>query len=72
MKPKPGVCGVCGSAVVQPDQLTPSCHGWNNGHLFRDKLVKIRCMRHKEPDDPRDYDSNGNVITLALPGELTT
>lgn len=68
---KPGVCGVCGVAVVQPH--TPS-RGWDNGHLheLRDKhndpnsrelvLVKVRCMTHKERDDGRRFNRNGDVV----------
>jgi len=69
---KPGVCGLCGVAVVQPDQ--PGA-GWHNGHFFERKLranqkkttelvlARVRCMTHKEPGDPRIYDTNGNIVT---------
>jgi hypothetical protein len=68
---KPGVCGICGTAVVQPEQEEP---GWHNGHLRERKLkpnqtkltelvlVKVRCMRHKETSDPRVLDRDGNVV----------
>lgn len=68
---KPGVCGLCGVAVVQPEQSAP---GWQQGHLFERKLkanqtketelvlVRVRCMTHKESSDPRTYDREGNVV----------
>jgi hypothetical protein len=68
---KPGVCGICGTAVVQPEKEDP---GWNSGHLFERKLkdnqtkisylelVRVRCMTHKEKDDPRHYDSKGFIV----------
>lgn len=68
---KPGVCGICGVAVVQPEREAP---GWHNGHLRERKLVanqtkntelvlmKVRCMAHKESSDPRVYDRDGNVV----------
>jgi len=71
MSARPGVCGICGVAVVQPE--TPSA-GWNDGHFFERKLkanqakttelvlVRVRCMRHKEPSDHREYDKDGNVV----------
>ncbi len=57
---KPGVCGICGVAVVQPSEVR---EGWTHGHLFdRDgALVRVRCMPHKERDDPRYYDREGNI-----------
>ena len=68
---KPGVCGICGVAVVQPEFESS---GWHNGHLFENKLkpnqtkyseltlVKVRCMTHKEGSDPRywDYEQRGS------------
>ena len=67
---KPGVCGICGVAVVQPEREEP---GWHNGHKRERELdgngpgtklvlVKVRCMTHKEPGDSREYDRNGNVV----------
>lgn len=72
---KPGVCGICGCAVVQPEEPGP---GWTNGHLFKGHtkpthtnygqetkglvLTRVRCMTHKEPGDPRRYDKDGNVV----------
>lgn len=68
---KPGVCGICGCAVVQPE--SPSA-GWHNGHEYIRKLkanqarvteltlVRVRCMTHKEPSDPRTYDEKGNIV----------
>ena len=68
---KPGVCGICGSAVVQPDSEK---RGWHNGHFFELRLkpeqtkftelvlIKVRCMTHKESLDPRHYDSRGNIV----------
>lgn len=73
MRVKPGVCGICGVAVVQPE--TPD-NGWHNGHLYERKLkanqtkftelvlVRVRCMRHKENGDPRGYDKDGNIVDL--------
>lgn len=70
---KPGVCGLCGVAVVQPDDVDVGV-GWRNGHLFERKLkanqtkttelflVRVRCMTHKEASDPRFYDAKGNVV----------
>jgi len=64
MQVKPGICGICGVAVVQPE--SPAV-GWKNGHVFeRDAdgnlvLKRVRCMAHKEPDDPRYYDRTGEV-----------
>ena len=54
---KPGICGICGVAVVQPVEESP---GWHAGHFFERKLkpnqtmftelvlVKVRCMSHQE------------------------
>jgi len=67
---KPGVCGICGTAVVRPEH---EARGWHSGHLFEVKLIegthrtkikltKVRCMSHKEPSDPRWYDDNGNLV----------
>lgn len=79
MKVKPGICGICGIAVVQPDSSSP---GWHSGHLFERKLkanqtketelilVRVRCMGHKENGDPRYYDRNGNIRDDLWPGEL--
>jgi hypothetical protein len=76
---KPGVCGICGSAVVRPESEEP---GWRNGHLFEQRLkpnqttftelvlVKVRCMRHQESTDPRYYDRDGNIRDDRWPGEL--
>ncbi len=76
MKPKarPGVCGLCGVAVVQPEEVKL---GWHRGHLYERKLlpnqtkfsepflVRVRCMRHKEPGDPRRYDSKtGEIVEV--------
>lgn len=67
---RPGVCGLCGTAVVQPDGPVA---GWLQGHLFERKLVagqtkvtelvlaRVRCMSHKEGGDPRHYDRNGII-----------
>jgi len=67
-KIKPGICGICGVAVVQPEEINV---GWKNGHLFECKLkpnqieftelvlVRVRCMQHKENDDHRHYDNKG-------------
>jgi len=66
---RPGVCGICGTAVVQPEAKTV---GWHSGHLFEPKLIegtyrtklvlaRVRCMNHKEAADPRHYDDDGNV-----------
>lgn len=75
MKPsknvRPGVCGICGVAVVQPEK--PG-RGWVQGHLYELELVegqtkvtepvlkRVRCMSHKEKGDPRVYDRDGNVV----------
>jgi len=68
---RPGVCGLCGVAVVQPEVEVA---GWVNGHYFERKLqpnqtkftelvlVKVRCMTHKESSDPRHYDAKGNLV----------
>lgn len=67
---RPGVCGLCGVAVVQPER---PARGWTQGHLFEIRLkanqtkttelvlVRVRCMTHKENSDPRHYDAKGNV-----------
>jgi hypothetical protein len=72
---RPGVCGLCGTAVVQPE--APSL-GWTHGHLFgygdrashtnygqhikKLVLLRVRCMAHKEKNDPRHYDRKGNLV----------
>ena len=68
---RPGVCGICGVAVVQPEEIQP---GWHFGHLHESKLVanqtkntelvlvRVRCMAHKEPRDPRHYDSKTGEV----------
>lgn len=77
---KPGVCGICGVAVVQPSEVKR--YGWQSGHLFEARLVpnqtrvtelvlvRVRCMAHQESSDPRYYDRNGNVREDRWPGEL--
>jgi len=66
-KPVPGVCGVCGKAVVQPlkKQIdaafmrTATGREWINGHLYEEDrclhptLMKVRCLEHAEEFDPR-------------------
>jgi hypothetical protein len=68
---KPGVCGICGTAVVQPEREEV---GWHQGHLRETRLkanqtkftelvlVRVRCMTHKESGDPRFYSSDGRVV----------
>jgi hypothetical protein len=75
---KPGICGICGVAVVQPTETSP---GWYNGHLFERQLkhnqtkltelvlVRVRCMSHRELGDNRYYDRDG-VIRDKWPGGL--
>jgi hypothetical protein len=76
---KPGVCGICGTAVVQPPH--PNA-GWHNGHLFEMRLVpnqtnytkltliRVRCMCHKESQDPRYYDHDGLIKEDRDPNDL--
>jgi hypothetical protein len=68
---RPGVCGICGVAVVQPENQS---EGWHSGHFYKLKLkdnqtkyseavlAKVRCLTHKEPGDHRHYDKDGNVV----------
>jgi hypothetical protein len=46
MKPKPGVCGICGCAVVRrpgPEQPV----GERNGHRYEQgRLTRVRCLDH--------------------------
>lgn len=79
MNIKPGVCGICGVAVVQPDSEGP---GWHSGHLFEPRLkpnqtkltelilVKVRCMSHQDREDPRYYDREGNIREDRWPDEV--
>ena len=72
-KIKPGVCGICGTAVLQPETEKS---GWHSGHYFKYKLKpnqtkttelfleKVRCMTHKESSDPRHYDKNGFLVEV--------
>lgn len=57
-KPSPGVCGVCGRAVVRPTpgefQDRRRLRGaagdfWASGHHYDedDKLVEVRCLQHE-------------------------
>jgi hypothetical protein len=55
-KPKPGVCGRCGCAVVR--SLREPVDGEKNGHAYWDgQLVRTRCKDHggrnftARPDD---------------------
>lgn len=66
-KPSPGVCGVCGTAQIQPHeravhaemQKHPNWETWVSGHLYEYdnaghlKLRKVRCLAHAEEFDPR-------------------
>lgn len=66
-KPVPGVCGVCGRAVVRPEerlvhvemQKDPDWEEWVSGHLYeyddvgRLRLKKVRCLEHAEEFDRR-------------------
>lgn len=46
-KPKPGVCGRCGHAVMRSPKAPPQA-GELNGHLYREgKLVRVRCVDHQ-------------------------
>jgi hypothetical protein len=63
---RPGVCGICGTAVVQPEKEES---GWHSGHLYKKNinttemvLTMVRCMSHKEKCDPRHYDKDGCVV----------
>jgi len=56
---RPGVCSLCGTAVVQPKE-PPRGEGWLNGHLYgrplkgrggADSVLDVRCPRHKDPSD---------------------
>lgn len=63
---RPGVCGICGSAVVQPEHKEA---GWHSGHYYLHRnnqvtLIKVRCMNHLDPDDPRHFDKDGNVTSV--------
>ena len=50
-KARPGVCGRCGVAVIQPE--TPPENGWANGHLFvKGQLTKVRCSACTDPSEP--------------------
>lgn len=45
-KPRPGVCDVCGHAVVRSPEPPPR-DGWQNGHFYRKtKLRKVLCAGH--------------------------
>jgi hypothetical protein len=66
-KPVAGVCGVCGTAQVQPQeravhakmQQDPDWESWVSGHLYEYdneghlNLRKVRCLIHAEEFDPR-------------------
>lgn len=68
---RPGVCGICGTAVVQPEK---EAQGWHGGHYYKVKLKpnqtketelvldKVRCLAHKEPGDHRHYDEHGVIV----------
>ncbi len=44
-KPRPGVCGTCGRAVVHAKGVV--IDGTANGHTYRlSRLVKVRCNMH--------------------------
>lgn len=60
-KPSPGVCGVCGRAVVRPtpeqyqrymDGAARRWSTWVEGHHYDldGRLIEVRCFQH-EPDD---------------------
>lgn len=58
-KPSRGVCGTCGCPVVGPSlaqqvEALTTPRVWLNGHLYEEgKLVRVRCEKHMEDDDPR-------------------
>lgn len=54
-KPKPGICGICGVAPIQPETVIPDGRTWVSGHLydFDGNLMKVRCLEHAEEFDPR-------------------
>jgi len=69
---RPGVCGVCGTAVVRPEAEDERV-GWHGGHLYERKLIegthrtrlhlaRVRCMTHKESADPRRFNDQGEVV----------
>ena len=48
-KSRPGVCDVCGCAVVR--EVNPPVNGYLNGHLYEGGLLKsVRCSRHPQDD----------------------
>lgn len=62
---RPGVCSICGCAVVQPHHLYPHPDGvWVNGHLRAipkkgpqvSALLDVRCLRHKHESDRGETD----------------
>ncbi len=73
-KIKPAVCGICGTAVLQPEKISA---GWHSGHYYKAKLKanqtkfselvleKVRCLTHKEPGDRRHYNSDGVIVETA-------
>jgi hypothetical protein len=68
---KPAVCGICGTAVLQPEEISA---GWHSGHYYKAKLKanqtkfsefvleKVRCLTHKESGDRRHYDRDGFIV----------
>jgi hypothetical protein len=57
---KPGVCGICGRAVVRFHDKPE--RGWINGHYYTQNAKKefilemVRCMYCKEKGDSREFD----------------
>ena len=64
MSAKPGVCGICGCAVVR---MHPEEHGASrdvDGHIYKGgALVRVRCSRHTESmDSSPEADAHGGHI----------
>ena len=49
---KPGVCGICGIAVVRVFQEKHGGDANIDGHIYKgDKLIRVRCYKHTASTD---------------------